>query len=148
MNNPVFSRWRIVQFLPVNRFIFGYPQYNTKSGSGQRKRQKERRKVTFVMWGNDSVHYRMESGQFIIWVSAVGKEQRSIKQGGDIYGWNRAFSGKWNHTDIKSCKKIRFFCCPGSFESECSGRGNFRTSGTKRRRKVNHHEYCYRIYRC
>lgn len=132
MNNPVFSRWRIVQFLPVNRFIFGYPQYNTKSGSGQRKRQKERRKVTFVMWGNDSVHYRMESGQFIIWVSAVGKEQRSIKQGGDIYGWNRAFSGKWNHTDRKSCKKIRFFCCPGSFESECSGRGNFRTSGTKR----------------
>ena len=85
MNNPVFSRWRIVQFLPVNRFIFGYPQYNTKSGSGQRKRQKGRRKVTFVMWGNDSVHYRMESGQFIIWVSAVGKEQRSIKQGGDIY---------------------------------------------------------------
>lgn len=94
MNNPVFSRWRIVQFLPVNRFIFGYPQYNTKSGSGQRKRQKGRRKVTFVMWGNDSVHYRMESGQFIIWVSAVGKEQRLIKQGGDIYGWNRAFSGK------------------------------------------------------
>lgn len=94
MNNPVFSRWCIVQFLPVNRFIIRYPQYNTKSESGQRKRQKGRWKVTFVMWRNDSVHYRMKSRQFIIWVSAVGKELSSIKHGGDIYEWNRAFSGK------------------------------------------------------